>query len=451
MADNTGPMIQPEASQMLSLMSDKRTILSAPGTKLSSLYYNVISSSVDAVEITYNTGRYKNSLSTPFFGAQSQVILANSSFVGTVYIHLELPNLYAGQTLSRGWGYGCISQLGYLFGSSNVSTLQINGQSLWHVINAQCPTEELRSELFRLGGEEILTPIQRIVNGVAERDPDAVLTADIILPLPWSSVSATKKAFDTNLLNNPITIQIQFNQVTSIFGGSISPNPFPSKFNTAEMFFRQGDLFSRSLSLERTLKENPDLSMFYPSTFSTSYSPQSIFGSRDPAAPITVPLLGFINADLLGISIGVVRTSLLAPAVGAAPNVFNYDNIQNVQLEYNGTVMFSAPRSAWKLFTTLSGMGAQNFHNSLIQPATPGSTEFVSIPQDTYLLHIDFSSIRAMIFDSHMPNVWRIGNNVLSLKFNTEGDSTVRYQMFCTYHYNSVVQVQQGQTNIYFD
>ncbi|MCK4831050.1 hypothetical protein KA005_85860, partial [bacterium] len=169
MADFSGPQVQPEASEMLSLMSNKRTILSAPGSKLSSLYYNVMNSTVDSVEITYNTGRYANSLSTPFFGAQSQVILANSSFVGTVYLHLELPNLFAGQTLSRGWGYGCINQLSFLFGSSNVSSLQINGQTLWHTIALQCPTEELRSELFRLAGEEILTPIQRIVNGVAER------------------------------------------------------------------------------------------------------------------------------------------------------------------------------------------------------------------------------------------------------------------------------------------
>lgn len=442
---------QPEADEMLGLLAAKRTNLSAPGTKLSSLYYSVANCTADAVEITFNTGRFTSSLSTPFFGAQSQVILANSSFVGTTYLHLELPNIYDGQTLSRGWGYACIQQLSFLFGSSNVSQLQINGQTLWQTVAMQCPTSELRSELFRLGGEELLAPIQRIgAGGIAERDPDAVLTADIILPLPWSSVSALKKSFDTNLLVNPITIQVAFNQANSIYGGSISPNPFPAKFNQAEMMFRQGDLFSKSMSLKRTLMEQPDQSMFYPWIYTQSYLPSAFFGSNDPSRPLTIPLLGFINADLVGVTIGVVRTSLLAPSVGAAPNAFQYDNIQNVLLTFNGTTMFNAPKQSWKLYTTLSGMGAQYFHNSLIQ-ATGVPGEFASVPQDAYLLHIDFASLRSMVYDTHMNNVWRIGNNVMTISFTTEGDSNVRYQMFCSYHYNSVVQVSQGQTQIYFD
>ena len=64
MADLTA-QYQPEVSEALQLLGDKRTILSAPGSKLSSLYYNVANSTVDAVEITYNTGRYVSSLSTP--------------------------------------------------------------------------------------------------------------------------------------------------------------------------------------------------------------------------------------------------------------------------------------------------------------------------------------------------------------------------------------------------
>jgi len=442
-----------EAAEMLTLMQDKRTILSAPGSKLSSLYYNVMNSTVDSVEITFNTGRYVSSLSTPLFGAQSQVILANSSFVGEVYLHLELPNLWPGQSLSRGWGYGAIQQLSFLFGSSNVSQLTVNGQTLWHKIAMQCENAEKRSELFRLGGDELLSPIQRLnsLTGLPERDPDAVLSADILLPLPWSSASGLfgKKAFDTNLLVNPITIQLTFNQSTSVFGGSISPNPFPSGFTTATMIFRQGDLFSKSMSLKNKLLSMPDQSMFYPWIYTQSYLPTQFYGSNVASQPITMPLLGFINADLLALTIGVVRTSLLAPVQGQPPNIFQYDNIQNVSLLFNGTVMFNAPRQSWKLFTMKSGLGAQYFHNSLIQTAGVGT--FSSIPQDAYLLHIDFSSIRSMSFEGMMQNVWRIGNNTLSLSFTTEGDQTVRYQAFCSYHYNSVVQVQQGQTAIYFD
>lgn len=441
-----------DRDEILSLVASKKTILSAPGTKLSSLYYSVMNSTVDAVEITYNTGRFQTSLSSLAFGSQSQVILANSSFVDCVYIHLELPNLYENQTLSRGWGYAIVNQLSFLFGSSNVSQLTINGQSLWHKVAMQCETAEKRSELWRLGGEEYLGPITKVLGGVVVRDPEAVISADILLPLPWSSASGlfNKKAFDTNLLVNPIQIQVQFNDASSIYGG-LSASPFPSGFNRAVMLFRQGDLASKSMSMRRELEVNPDMSMFYPWIYSQSYQPTQFQGSNDPANPITVPLLSFINADLLGITVGIVRTSLLAPVTGQSPNAFQYDNIQNVVLEFNGTVMFAAPRSSWKLFTMKSAMGGQYFHNSLIQPTLAGVGPYTSIPQDAYLLHIDFSAIRSTTFEGLMQNVWRIGNNTLSLRFNTEGDSTIRYQMFCTYHYNSIVQVQQGQTNIYFD
>lgn len=443
-----------EREEMMALVASKKTILSAPGTKLSSLYYNVMNSTVDAVEITYNTGRYSNTLSSLDFGSQSQVILANSSFVDTVYIHLELPNIHANQTLSRGWGYAIIRDLSFIFGSSNISQMTINGQTLWHKISMQCENAEKRSELFRLGGEEYLTPVTRLNDaGVAERDPDAVLSADIILPLPWSSASGlfNKKSFDTNLLQNPITIQIQFGVANTIFGGIQTVNPFPTGFRSALMTFRQGDLFNKGMSMRRELEVNPDLSMFYPWIYSQNYLPTQFQGSNNPSNPISIPLLSFINADLLALTIGVVRTSLLAPATGQSPNVFQYDNIQNVVLEYNGTIMFSAPRSSWKLFTTKSALGGQYFHNSLIQPTLNGTGPYQSVPQDAYLLHIDFSALRSMTFEGMMQNTWRIANNTLNLRFTTEGDSTIRYQMFASYHYNSVVGVQQGQTQIYFD
>ena len=98
-----------------------------------------------------------------------------------------------------------------------------------------------------------------------------------------------------------------------------------------------------------------------------------------------------------------------------------------------------------------SAMGAQYFHNSPIQPTSTGAGPYISVPQDSYLLHIDFSAIRATTFEGMMQNTWRIGNNVLNLSFNTEGDSTVAYQMFCTYNYNSVIQINQGQSIFYFD
>ena len=401
-------------------------------------------------------GRFTSSLSTVLFGSQSQIILPNSSFVGECYLQLRLPNLWPGQTISRGWGYMALQQMSYLFGSSNVSQIPINGQTLWHVVSQSCETSEKRSEFWRLGGDEYLGPVTRLnpTTGLPERDPDFELVADILIPLPFSSSCGLfqKKSFDTNLLSNPFTIQIQFGQANSILGGSQSPNPFPSGFLSGTMLFRQGDLADKAMSLKNTLMARPEEMLFYPEIYTQSYVPTQFFGSNNPASPITVPLLGFINADLVAITIGVVRVDMLSPPAGGAPNAAQFDNIQNIDLKWNGIVMFSAPRSAWKLYTTKGSLGGQYYHGSLITPTAPGSPAFTSVPQDNYLLHIDFTAIgKALVYQGLMQNCWRIANNALTLSFNTEADATVRYQMFCSYHYNAVVAVQQGQTSLYLD
>lgn len=461
MQDYDEEAADPRSQMMLNFLASKRTSLSNPGFLLNSLYYSKYQSTVEAVECTFNTGRYVNSLSSPTFGGTSTVILANNDFVGEVYLHLELPNIYPGQTLSRGWGYGCIATIQYLVGNSSSSQVSLNGQSMWAKIAMQCDTAERRSEFFRLGGEEYLSPIMRNnpTTGIPERDPDAVISADILLPMPWSSATGSngcgKKAFDTSLLSNPITITVAFDKNTAVFGGSTSPNPFPRVLAAAQMIFRQGELRNRAMSLEGEIKMNPEMSLFYPDIFCTYQTPAVFQGSR--TQPVSIPLLGILNGDLLAITVGVVRTSLLesqpltSPAnVNSAPNKFQYDNIQDVRLLFNGQVMFNAPRSSWKLFTAHSTPGAQFFHNSLITAGvTPGT--FTSVPQDSYLLHIDFSQFRSTSFENHFANTWRIGNNTLTLQFTTEADQTVSFQCFVTYHYNSIVQVQNGNTLLYFD
>lgn len=450
--------LAPRTQEMLDIMAEKRTSLSAPGTRLNSLYYDNYQATVSACECTFNTGRYVSNLSSPSFGGTSQVILANNDFAHTTYLHLELPNIYAGQTLSRGWGFGCIASISYLIGNSASSQVQIDGQSVLAKILMQCDTAERRSEMFRLAGEEMLQPIMTIDpnSGLPVRDANARIMADLIIPLPWSSASGlnSKKAFDSSLLNNPITITVAFEPNTAVFGGSRTPNDFPVNFLSASLIFRQGELRYKSMSMAMELKMYPELSMYYPDIFCTTQKPPIFQGSQ--TQPQSINLLGILNGDLVATTIGIVRTSNLnsqpsvTPGVYTAPNKFQYDAIKDVSILFNGQVMFRSIGFSWKLSTMISSAGAQFFHNSLIQPTiVPGV--FTSTPQDSYLLHIDWSAIRSAVFEGQFQNVWRIGNNTLTLQFTTEGDQTVSYQAFITYWYNSIVQVNNGNTMLYFD
>lgn len=417
-------------------LSNKRALLANPGTKMDDIYYSALNTTVELSEATYNSGRLSISLGQLQFGSQSQVVIPNSSLLQAVYLHLELPDIAAtNQTICRGWGYAAIDSISYLFGSSNVSQVSVNGQSHFQTIMMQCETAEKRSEMFRLGGHEYIA------------SSGGTITADVQLALPFSTAAGlySKLPFDTNLLSNPITINIKFKSASAIYGGSNTA--IPSAFLHATIYVRQGDLTNKDQSLKFELMRQPDLMYAYPFIHHQPYTPSKFTGKITSGDPVSLPLLSFINADLLSISIGVVRDSRYAPTSNSSPSQLAYDDISNIQLLFNGLVMYDAPGKLWKLLNINSEIGASYFHNSVIRPGA--TSPFNSDPVDSYILVIDFSRIRCLTYEGRYQNVWRIGNNTLTLNFNTE--TTELYTLFATYHYNGVAEVQNGETRIFFD
>lgn len=422
---------------MAEILSDKRVVLSNPGSKRNDVYYTTLNTTVEQVESTYSMGRFKQSITNQKFGGQALITIPNSTFLGEMYLHLELPALVANQTICRGWGYGCIDNISYLFGSSNVSQIQINGQSILQTVMAQCETAEKRNELFRLAGEEL---------GTLTTDVGISPKADLILPLPWSTLCGgmfKKKPFDTNLLDAPITVTIAFKNAESIYGGS---GARPDGFSVATALFRQGELANKANSLRNVLMSQPDLMLAYPFIHHQSFAPAR-FTVSDPTQTQNVILQSFINADIVGITIGVIRKSRLNPGSNNSPSPFAYDDISDVRLLFNGQVMYEAPGNLMKLVNMNSIEGAGYFHNSVLAAGT--TAPFTSDAVDSYILMIDFARIRSMCFEGEYQNVMRIGNQVLELEFKVQ--SADDYNLYATYHYNGVAEIQRGQSNIFFN
>lgn len=103
--------LRPDVSRDLMYLSNKRTLLSNPGTKLDDIYYNQLNTQVSLSECTWNNGRLQIALSSVAFGGQSQVVIPNQSLLNETFLHLELPPLAANQTIVRGWGYQCIQSI----------------------------------------------------------------------------------------------------------------------------------------------------------------------------------------------------------------------------------------------------------------------------------------------------------------------------------------------------
>lgn len=415
-------------------LANKRTALSNPGTKMDDIYYSQINSTVELSECTYNLGRFTTSLSQLTFGGTSQVIIPNSSLVSGVYVFLEAPPLLPNQTLPLGWGYAMIQSVSYLFGSSNVSQIDLRQQALFQTIMSECETAEKRSEVLRIGGEEITAP--------TTFNPQA----QVFIPLPFSSICGinTKLPFDTSILDNPIILQISLSRSDQVYGGSALQ---PNALLRATCLLRQGDLSNKDQSLRPVLTKDPSLMYSYPFIHRQTFTPSPVTGSTDPSNPINLTLQSLINADFVGLTIGVVQVSKLSNNGARCPNPFIYDRIGNILLQFNGLTMFSSPGELYRLTNMLGAPGSGSFHQSIINDSAiaPFSTQ----GYDAYTLFIDFARIRAACFDGHYQNVWRIGNNTLTLQFTTQ--TTNQYQVFATYHYNGVAEIQNGQTRIYFD
>lgn len=418
---------------MAEFLSDKKVILSNPGSKQNNIYYNVQNTTVQEVEVGYNLGRFRQSLSSSRFNSVSQVIVPNQSFLGDVFLYLELPATVANQTLCRGWGYACIRNISYLVGSSNVSLLSMSGQSMFQTIMLECETQEKKSEYLRLGGEVILT------SGITPR-------AQIQIPLPWSSACSieAKKLIDTNVLNQPITIQIEFDNSDKIYGGS---GARPTQFSRVECITRQGDLSNKALSLRNTLMSKPNLMLGYPFIHGQSFQPTK-FTVVDPANVASVTLQGFINADLIAISIGVISDTSLYPTGNNSPSPLNYVDLTDVRLLFNGQTVYDCPGDMLKLAQARYSRGGAGYvYNDVI--AAGAVAPFTSDPVDTYIYCFDMSEHRAICFQNEFSNVPRIPNQVLELQFKVPAADT--YTMYCTYYFNGIMELTQGQSNIYFN
>lgn len=442
-------------------LSNKRTLLSVPGTLKTDAYVSVNDSTVHLIELTANLGRYTSSLSTSQFSGVGQVLIPNNDILGNTYLHLQLPTPAAGSWIApQGWGWNAIKSISYLWGSSNVSQISLSGKSLWAIALSQCNTAEKRSQLCYLGGG--LSPISGITG--AEDVEEVGNHAYIPLALPWSVMChGGKVGFDTGLINSPITIQIQFAAVDEILtwgtGTRTGLTPIPSKFDTAEIVLRQQMFTDRGQSLKFEMQKDPDSVYNYP--FTHYQSAQFDFTTASVNEKVAVNLTNFINADLIGIVFHVVnKTKLLGGAKSGGPtitdtlNPFDISLPSDVRLLYNGQVLYNSPGKLYLLQNCANLAGSGSYTSSKYTATYDASSGGLTIaanpaPIIRDMVFIDFSRKHSPCFEKEYPNTFRIANQVLSLEMSMALSGN--YTVFCTYIYNGVNSVQQGASNLYFD
>ena len=409
-------------------LTNKRAQLDGPGVLHNDLYYSVMNSTTSLIETTYMSSKNFQSLPSLQFNSSSTINIQNENFIGDVYVHLELPAIVADQTLCRGWGYSCIQEITYLMGASS-STFTIGGQALLAMLVSQANEQVAKNELIRLGGEEHLVPTSGPV------------TADVFLPLPWSSFCCDRLPFPSDLLSSNIQVTVKFKSSASIYGGI---GARPTAFNQAILSYREGVLSDKGLSLRYDLMANPELHYSYPFVYARQFE-RRFNGNVNGTS---IQLDGFLNGDLLGIAFYVVKESDVNPSASLHPKPLNADPITDVELLYNGNYMYRSFGQSWKLENMSPGKCPNYFHNSIV---TSGSNTgpFNSVPVDTYINNIDFTRTRAACQPSNMFNSLRVANQVLDLRFRTSSDE--QYILYAVYMYNGIIQCQAGVSEVFMD
>lgn len=425
-----------------SYLTDKRVLLNSPGKKLSELYYTKENSTVEMIENTCTMGRFTQSLSSFSFSGSGAVNFPNSGFLGSVYCQITLPATLANQTLPRGWALMLIDHIDFSLGSSSISNLSINNHTIFQLIMEQCETQEKRSQVLKLAGEEILTA------GV-------VPVGSFMILLPFSNICGLyhKKMLDMTLLNSPITVNVYFKAATSIYGGNTIP---PTSITSVQITARQSTISYPDQGLKPILRQNLSLKYSLPFIHKQSYITNFVSGPLgvNGLAPCSFTFDQFINSDLIAICLGVVKRNDVIPAVlGDSINAFNYAPLFNINLLYNGQTVFRADHNLHLLYDCSMGIGSSDFQGSVINPGVVAP--FGSVPVNTNVVTFDFSQIRGFCFhaqaSSSFANTWRISNQTLNITFDVDSANT-QYLVYASYLYNGIFQIDSdGASTVYFD
>lgn len=422
---------------MSSFLSSSRVDLDSPGTIINDVYYDNKQIVVQDSEVSTHIGRYSQSLTALSFGSTSQIVIPNQDICHEVFIHLELPNIVANQTLARGWGFSAIREVSFTWGQSNVSNLRLSGKSILQLCLESCETKEKRSSVYDLGGQHY--------GAVTTVNP----AATIILPMPWSNNCGLtkKKGFDTSILNNPITIQITLNDANKVGYGSTAA--LPTALVSGKVFLRQSEFADRSNSLKMALAQNPSLMYQYP--LYHKYSP-SIKNNivMDGVTENVLDLQEFINSDLQGIVFSVHNTGLQTTTGTNAPMPSFAAQLKDISLVYNGQTLFQLDGFSAELSNILFSPGATGYDGLIMPQAFPHTA---TIANDCYIYTIPFGSMKPINFEYKYDNTGRYSSQTFVLRFKAlpiAGGATGVGEMHSTYIYSGVAAIQNGICTLEF-
>jgi len=321
------------SDQLRKILTNKLPLLNSPGTVIeNSLYYDVTSSSVSAVEAQETFCKDRINMSSFTFGSSPTAYIPSVLFAGSTFLVATLPNLkYPSNTkfsdiakspannlfyAPQGWLFNCIQSVIVYMGACSIAQIEIDGWSNFMIAMACCETEGKRKQMIVQAGEMLynnhdnskshtkmagfndstLAPVYAdnstynpggsifVMNSEYAGDdyfyldneinwcyyPMATAICPIRLPFSGMAALERKLSFDTKLTTQPIQITIQLKNFNECFKCGSNIAPANPSFSSLSLQLWQEELSDKSLSVRNELLAMPQFNVGYPFQYTQS-------------------------------------------------------------------------------------------------------------------------------------------------------------------------------------
>ena len=455
------------SKQLRGILTAKLPLLSAPGTVLeNSLYYDINSSSVTAVEEQASFNKDRIAFNNLQMGATPSAYIPSVLFANTIFWMPVLPKVTVPNTFDAnspgnwrvniplGWGFHALEDIIVYMGASSIAQIQISGRTNFHIALATCETFEKRQLMLQGAGRYLNYRDELSVLGSPNKglslweernygsfyklssdykyDSPAPWLQQAIVPLrvPWSSMCILDKrlSLDTKLSTQPIQIALHTRQLNdfldlgSSWSGGSTP-VFPSAYEQSTLQMWQEELSDKSLSVRNELLAMPEFNVGYPFQYAQSIPfAVSTTGQQDKgdlSTTFTMNITSIINSDLTTFLFDVTwgaRTNVSQKAGQYCPSYG--EQLVDIELLLNGQRFFAFDGNAYPYVTL-----AKQLDSPMYRTVMPSMNTVVSAANSTafeipgYLYEFNNSRLRSIIAESHLQNTARFTNQTFQLRF----------------------------------
>lgn len=452
--------------ELRGILTAKLPLLSAPGTVLeNSLYYDINSSSVTAVEEQATFAKDRITLNNSQFGSSPSAYIPSVLFAGTVFWFCELPEVsypsgIVNNTLPAwavhfpmGWGFNALKNIIVYMGASSIAQIQISAQTNFLVSLATCETEQKRNRMIRGAGAFLSNQAEIGVLGEAISNTSVwrvrgyadiysvsnldnaqgsyyrpIKLAVVPLRLPWTSMCVLDKrlSLDTKLSTQPIQITLQTNNLTDFaYLGTNMVSQFPQQWASSTIQLWQEELSDKSLSVRNALLAMPEFNVGYPFQYAQSI-PFKIDDNNDNGQSdyqFTMNITSIINSDLTTFLFFITWYGRTEPQNGQYNGLYG-ERLYDIELLLNGQRFFFFDGESYEYVSLAKQIDSVTYpayltsYNTTKAGCDRGNwKDRKCFPCNGRYYEFNNSRLRSIVSEAHMQNTARFTNQTFQLRF----------------------------------